>query len=100
MLVHPDFDKTFKLYTDASDVGLGAVLCQEDENGKDRVIAYEARSLNAAERNYPTTEKECLAVVWATKAFKQYVGGWKEFKIFTDHAALKTLLTHEDPSPK
>src|SRR6266511_3649205 len=100
LLVHPNYEKTFKLYCDASNIGLGAVLCQEDENGKDRVIAYEARTLNIAERNYPTTEKECLTVVWATKAFKHYVGGWKKFKVFTDHAALKTLLTHEDPSPR
>jgi hypothetical protein len=63
LLIHPNFEKTFKLYCDASNIGLKAVLCQEDEKGKDRVIAYEARTLNAAERNYPTTEKECLAVI-------------------------------------
>ena len=72
---HPNFEKLFKLYTNASDTGLGAVLAQDDEEGKERVITYNARRLNSAERVYPTTEKECLAVVWAIQKFKQYLGG-------------------------
>ncbi len=67
---HPDFNKPFKLYTDVSDIGLGAVLAQDDEKGKERVIAYKARRLSASEKNYPTTEKECLAVVWTIQKFK------------------------------
>ena len=63
ILVHPDFTKMFKLYTDTSDVGLEVVLIQEDDQGKDRVICYEAKILLPAEKNYPTTEKECLAVM-------------------------------------
>ena len=63
--VHPDFNKPFKLYIDASDTSLGAVLAQDDEEGKESVIAYEAKKLSILERNYLTAEKKCLAVVQA-----------------------------------
>ncbi len=53
----------FKLYTDTSDIGLGVVLMQENDQGKDRVICYEAKTLLLAEKNYLITEKEYLAVM-------------------------------------
>jgi hypothetical protein len=100
MLAHPDFNKEFKVYTDASDTGLGAILAQDDAEGRERVVCYEARTLSPAEKNYPTTEKECLAVIWGMRKFKHFVGGWNITKIYTDHAALRTLMDHEDPSPR
>ncbi len=88
----------FKLYTDASDVGLGAVLMQEDDQEKDWVICYKAKTLLLAEKNYPTTEKKCLTIMWAMQKFKHFLGGGKPFEVYTDHTVLKTLMTHKNPS--
>ena len=71
------------LYTDASSVGVGAVL---EQSGK--VIAYASRSLTKAERQYSTIQKECLAIVYATKQFRHYLLG-RHFTLFTDHAPLQ-----------
>jgi hypothetical protein len=95
ILQHPDFDKPFYLHTDASGIGLGAVLAQkDDDNKREYAIAYASRSLTKAEKNYSATELECLAVVWAVEHFHQYFGT-NHFFVVTDHAALKWLKTTE-----
>ena len=96
VLSYPDFDKPFIIYTDASGIGLGAVLSQIKEDGKEHVIAYASRSLNPAEKNYSVTDQECLAVVWAIKHFQHYLG-LRPFTIITDHSALKWLKTSKMP---
>ena len=73
--MHSDFSKMFKLYTDASDVGLEAVLMQKDDQGKDRVICYKAKTLLSSKKNYPTMEKKCLAIMWVMQKFKHFFGG-------------------------
>jgi 8-oxo-dGTP pyrophosphatase MutT (NUDIX family)/predicted aspartyl protease len=88
---YPDFNRPFLLYTDASQIGIGAVLAQKDNDKHEYVIAYASRTLNPAERNYGITELECLAIVWAVKYFRHYLYGSK-FTIITDHTALKWLL--------
>ena len=96
VLKYPDFERSFIIYTDASGTGLGAVLAQEHDDGKEHVIAYASRSMNQAERNYTITDQECLAVIWAVKYFHHYLG-LQPFTIVTDHAALKWLQTSHIP---
>ena len=83
LLQYPDFTRPFVLTTDASNDAIGPVLSQ-GPIGKDLPIAYASRTLNSAERNYPTVEKELLAIVWGCKYFRQYLYG-RTFTIVTDH---------------
>jgi hypothetical protein len=96
VVIYPDFTKPFILHTDASDYAIGAVLAQLDETKKEHVIAYASRILNEAERNYTVTEKECLAIIWATKYFHHFLQG-HEFSIVTDHEAIPWLRKHKQP---
>ncbi|RVW92651.1 Retrovirus-related Pol polyprotein from transposon opus [Vitis vinifera] len=79
---------------DASDLAMGAVLGQREDE-KPYVIYYASKTLNEAQRNYTTTEKELLAVVFALDKFRAYLVG-SSIVVFTDHSALKYLLTKQD----
>ena len=78
----------FQVHTDASDLAIGAVLLQEDEQGQ-HPMAYASRKLTAAERNYTITEWETLAVVYALSTWKLYL--YKHFDVFTDNQAVVYL---------
>ena len=79
---------------DASSLSIGAVLGQREE-GKPYVVYYARKTLNEAQRNYTTTEKELLPVVYALDKFCAYLVG-SDIIIFIDHSALKYLFTKQD----
>lgn len=97
VLSHPDFSKPFVIQCDASKTGVGGVLYQLDDAGEEHPIAFMSRKLNSAQQNYNVTEQECLAAVLSLKKFRGYVEGMP-FKIVTDHASLKWLMTQKDLS--
>uniref|UniRef100_A0A2N9IRI2 Reverse transcriptase RNase H-like domain-containing protein n=1 Tax=Fagus sylvatica TaxID=28930 RepID=A0A2N9IRI2_FAGSY len=90
----PDWSLPFELMCDASDYAIGAVLGQRKDK-KPYVIYYASRTLNCAQMNYTTTEKELLAIVFALDKFRAYLIG-SPIVVFTDHAALKYLFTKKD----
>ena len=99
VLSFPQFDKPFILETDASGLGLGAVLAQRQEDGAVQPIAYASRSLQTHKRNYGITELEGLGVVWAVRHFRPYLYG-HPCDVYTDHSALTSLLNTPQPSGK
>jgi transposase InsO family protein len=94
VLSFPDFSYPFILRVDASREGLGAVLCQDQQDGSPpHVISYASRSLKKSEQNYTAHKLEFLALRWAvTKKFRDYLYGAR-FTITTDNNPLTYLLT-------
>ena len=99
VLAIADPNKPYVMETDASDVGLGAILMQEDENKQLHPIAFASRSLNSAERNYSPTDREALAIVWSLEHFNTYCEGHK-YTALTDHAALRYLFNNKDKTAR
>jgi len=85
----------FIMYTDASDIAVGAVLMQETAEGP-HVVAYLSRKHSSAERNYTTREKELLAIINGLKEWRHYLAG-AETQVYTDHDSLRYLQTQELP---
>ena len=94
----PDWTAPFELMCDASNYALGAILAQKIEK-LPQVIYYASRTLDVAQANYTTIEKELLAIVFALVKFRSYFLGTRVI-VYTDHATLKYLLKKSKSKPR
>ncbi|XP_019177862.1 PREDICTED: uncharacterized protein LOC109173058 [Ipomoea nil] len=98
ILAAPNWEFPFEIMCDASNYAVGAVLGQRI-NKMPYVIHYASRTLDSAQANYTTTEKELLAIVFALEKFRSYLIGSKVI-VYSDHSALKFLLAKKDAKPR
>ena len=92
-LAYPDYEKSFKLYMDASESGLGAVLAQIKEDNVEHPIPYASRMLSKPEWNYDAHKLEFVALKWAvTDHFHEYLYGGS-FNVYTDNNPLTYVLS-------
>ena len=83
------------LDTDASEIGLGVVLSQIQDDGSERVLSFASRTLTRPEKNYCVTRKELLAIVYAVRKYRHYLG--QRVIVRTDHNALQWLFSFKEP---
>ena len=93
ILAYAKYTKPFKLHTDASENGQGAVLYQKQDDGTDHAIAYASQTLSKSERNYDGHKLDFLALKWSvTERFHEYLYGG-HFEVYTDNNPLIYILT-------
>uniref|UniRef100_A0AAV1UWD1 Reverse transcriptase/retrotransposon-derived protein RNase H-like domain-containing protein n=1 Tax=Peronospora matthiolae TaxID=2874970 RepID=A0AAV1UWD1_9STRA len=92
VLAIADQDRPFHVVCDASDFAIGCALMQYDPDGVERVVCYQLRQLQAAERNYPVHDKEPLAMKYAPAKFRVYLLEDRPFIVYTNHASLCTAV--------
>lgn len=97
--MHFDPTKEFILASDASNYGIGTDLSQRVCDGSERLIGYASRTLNTAERNYSTIEKEAIAVLFGVNKFQQFLYVHK-FTVKTDHKPLEGLFSERKGVPQ
>ena len=97
VLVLPNWAEPFHVYVDASLIALGCVLSQKDSRNIDHPIYFASRQLIATKKNYTTTEREALGMIFAVQKFRHYLLGYP-FTFYVDHDALKYLINKPDLS--
>ncbi|GKF10295.1 reverse transcriptase domain-containing protein, partial [Tanacetum coccineum] len=97
IIISPDCSMPFELMCDANDFAVGAVLGQRIDR-KFKPIYYANKTLNDAQTDYTTTEKELLAVVFSFDKFRPYLILSKTI-VYTDHSALQYLFSKQDAKP-
>lgn len=98
-LSRPDPTLPFVLQTDASSIGIAAVLYQHGSDGARKIISYASARLTEAERRYHINEQECLAIVWAVKRYRPYLED-RPFTLRTDNRSLVWLQKTRDTKAK
>lgn len=94
----PDLNRPFVVETDASGIGIAAVLLQAGPDGL-QPVSFISRVLTEAESHYTVQEWECLAVVWAVDKFRAYLE-FTEFEIHCDHSSLSWMFCTDQASPR
>ena len=93
VLAYADYTKPFRVHTDASELGLGAVLYQDQDDGTTRVIAFGSHSLSNSEQRYHSSKLEFLALKWAIhERFHEYLYG-SNFEVYTDNNPLTYIMS-------
>ena len=93
ILGYPDTSEPYKLYTDASQYAVGAILTQDSPTGE-RVIQYVSHKLSDGQQKWPCIEREAFAIIYAISKLRQYLYG-STFTVYTDHKPLRSLFTSE-----
>jgi len=91
ILVFPKWDVEFHMHVDVSCITLGVVHTQPKAKGLDHLIAFASHRFSKVEKNYSTTKRDGLAMVYMLQKFCHYLLGG-HFKMYTDHSALKYLV--------
>ena len=93
ILTYPDPNAPYKLYTDASDTTIGAVLAQDTPEGE-KVIQYVSHKLNPGQQKWPVIEREAYAITYSINKLRHYLYG-AHFTVYCDHKPLQNLFTSE-----